>query len=117
LREAFLRILVDRIERVHEAVAEGIGVDIERRMDEVRNVAPIGLVARPEMNRRSEALALHLHPDTADVVRSEFAIAPRGVDLALEGIEGRLPDDRVEHVLDLGSEHRLAPLPVRRIRK
>ena len=45
LLEAALRLLVDRVERVHQAVAEGIGVDIERRMDEVRDVGPEGLVA------------------------------------------------------------------------
>src|SRR5262245_37645077 len=43
--EALGRALVDRIERVHQAIAEGIGVDIERRVHEVRDIGPEGLVA------------------------------------------------------------------------
>jgi hypothetical protein len=39
LGEALVRFLVDRIERVHQAIAERVGVDVERRMDEVRDVA------------------------------------------------------------------------------
>src|SRR6266705_7132028 len=35
LGKATLRILVHRVERVHEAIAERIGVDVEWRMDEV----------------------------------------------------------------------------------
>src|SRR5438477_6791402 len=34
LGEAFVRLLVDRIERVHQAIAERVGVNVERRMDE-----------------------------------------------------------------------------------
>ena len=41
LREALMRVLVDRIERVHQAIAEGIGVDVERRVDEVPDVGPV----------------------------------------------------------------------------
>src|SRR5579863_1051388 len=55
-----LRVFVDRIERVHEAIAEGIGVDVERRMDEVRDIHPETLVAGPDVDRGAEALALHL---------------------------------------------------------
>src|SRR5829696_2630585 len=36
LGKAFGGVLVDRIERVHQAIAERIGVDIKRRMHEVR---------------------------------------------------------------------------------
>src|ERR1035438_1929065 len=39
LGEAGSRMLVDRVERIHHAVAERVGVDVERRMDEVRDVA------------------------------------------------------------------------------
>lgn len=35
LLEALLGIAVDRIERVYQAIAEGVGVDIEGRVDEV----------------------------------------------------------------------------------
>src|SRR5262249_17776154 len=37
-RKARLRALVDRIERVHQAIAERVGVDVERRVDEVRDI-------------------------------------------------------------------------------
>ena len=51
LGEAGGRMLVDRVERIHHAVAERIGVDIERRMDEVRDVAPERLVAGLQLDR------------------------------------------------------------------
>src|SRR6185312_10446435 len=44
LGEALLRALVDGVERVHEAVAEGVGVNVERRVDEVGDVGPEYLV-------------------------------------------------------------------------
>ena len=53
LGEALLRALVDGIERVHQAVAEGIGIDVERRVDEVRDVGPV----TPGSRRRSAAPA------------------------------------------------------------
>jgi hypothetical protein len=42
LLKALCRVLVDAVERVHQAIAEGVGVDVERRMDEVRDVGPEG---------------------------------------------------------------------------
>ena len=51
--EALLGLLVDGIERVHQAIAEGIGIDVERRVDEVRDVAPEGLVAGLEVDGRA----------------------------------------------------------------
>ena len=42
------------------------------------------------------------------LVGGEFAVAALGVDLALERVERDLPHHRVDHVLDLGGEHRLA---------
>src|SRR5260370_25731946 len=41
LGEPLMRVLVDRVERVHQAIAESISVDIERRMDEMRDVGPV----------------------------------------------------------------------------
>src|SRR6478736_6270248 len=63
--EPLVGLLVDRIERVHQAIAEGIGVDIKRRMDEVRDIDPEIFIAGLEIDGRSEALALHLEPDLA----------------------------------------------------
>src|SRR6201985_3441438 len=80
-------LLVDRIERVHQAVAKGIGVDIERRMDEVRNIHPEGLIARLDLDRRTEAFALHREPELAETLRGQLAILALGMDRALEGIE------------------------------
>src|SRR3954451_23033584 len=39
--------LVDAVKRIHQAIAERIGVDVKRRMNEVRDVGPERLVARP----------------------------------------------------------------------
>src|SRR5690606_24996136 len=46
LLEALFRVLVDRIKRVHQAVTESIGIDIERRVDEMRDIGPESLVTR-----------------------------------------------------------------------
>ena len=48
LRETLVRALINAVERIDEAIAEGIGVDIERRMDEVADIGPIVLIAGPE---------------------------------------------------------------------
>src|SRR6476619_5513015 len=58
LGKTFVRLLVDRVERVHQAVAERVGVNVERRMDEMRDVHPEILVSRADVDGRSEALAL-----------------------------------------------------------
>ena len=38
--EAGMAGLEHRIQRVHQAIAEGIGIDVERRVDEVRHIGP-----------------------------------------------------------------------------
>src|ERR1700734_1062519 len=43
LGKTLLRLLIDAIERVHQAIAERIGVNIEGRMNEVRNIGPVAL--------------------------------------------------------------------------
>src|SRR5262245_35940590 len=83
LGEAFVTLLVDRVERVHQAIAERIRIHVERRMDEVTDVGPERLVTRLEVDRRAEALALHLEPEFANPIRREFAVLALGVDLAL----------------------------------
>ena len=40
LGEAFGGVLVDGVERIHQAIAERIGVNVERRMDEMRDIGP-----------------------------------------------------------------------------
>ncbi len=77
-------------------------------MDEVGDVAPERLVAGLELDRRPKALALHLEPDLAEPLARQLALAALAVHLALESIEGDLADHRVDHVLDLGGEQRLA---------
>ena len=57
-----------------------------------------------------EALALHAEPDFADPLGGQFAVAPLGMNRALERIERDLPHHRVDHVLDLAGEQRLALL-------
>ena len=117
LGKTFGRILVDRIKRIHQAIAERIGVDVERRMDEVRDVHPEILVARLDLDRRPQALALHAEPDFADMLRGQFAVLALGVNCALERIERDLPHHGVDHVLDLAGEQRLALLGVLGLRQ
>ncbi len=106
--EAIVRALVDTVEGVHEAIAERIRVDIERRMNEVRDIGPEGFVAGTEPDRRAEALVLHRHPQFAELVGCQLAVAALQVHFALEGVEGDLAHDRVDHVLDFRRQHRLA---------
>src|SRR5712691_1379727 len=39
--KALVGVFIGGVERVHQAIAEGIGVDIERRVDEMRDVGPV----------------------------------------------------------------------------
>src|SRR4051812_24682032 len=87
--------LIDPIKRIHQAIAERIGVDVKRRMDEVRNISPERLVSRTQPNRRAETVGLHAHPDVADVFGRKLAFGTAGVQLAFERIERDLSDDRV----------------------
>src|SRR4029079_10727688 len=68
LGKAVCRPLVDRVQRIDQAIAEGIGVDIKRRVHEVRDVGPEGLVTGLELDRRAEALVLHLEPERVETV-------------------------------------------------
>src|SRR5579883_2490232 len=60
LGKAIGGVLVDRIEGVHQTVAERIGIDIERRMDEMRDIDPERLIARLQLDRRAERFARRL---------------------------------------------------------
>ena len=57
--KAIRRVFVHSVERIHQAIAERISVDVERRMDEVRDVGPERLIAGLELDRGTEAFALH----------------------------------------------------------
>src|SRR5260370_6293540 len=65
LRDPLMGVRVDRVERVHQAIAESISVDIERRMDEMRDVGPVMAVDAVETQCRAEALPLDPQPDLA----------------------------------------------------
>src|ERR1700730_7527678 len=108
--KARFRALVNRIERVHQTLAERVSVDIERRVNEMRDVGPEGFVSGLELDRRTEALALDFAPDLAEPLRGELAILALDVDLALEVVERDLPHHGIDHVLDLGGQHGSAPL-------
>ena len=107
--EAVGRFLVDRVERADEAVTESIGIDVERHMDEVWNIGPVKPIVFPEMERRPEALGLHLHPQPAQIVRRQLRLAPGVVHPSLELAERDLAHHRVDLVLDLGREQHTPP--------
>ena len=77
-------------------------------MDEVADVGPVGAVFLVEAEGRAQALLLHRHPDLADRVGRQFALAPRHVHARFEVVEGDLAHHRVQHVLDLARQHGLA---------
>src|SRR5438105_13826859 len=51
--EALMRVLVDRVERVHQTIAERIGVDVERCVDEMRDVGPVMAIDAVEAQGRA----------------------------------------------------------------
>src|SRR5262249_46570743 len=87
LGKACIRLFGHRITRIHEAIAEGIGVNVERRMNEVADIGPVNVIALAEMNRGPEAFRLHAEPDLADLLSCQLAILALGVDFPLERIE------------------------------
>src|SRR5258707_6227272 len=64
-RKTLVGLFVDCVERVHQAVAERISIDVEPRMNEVADIDPEGLIACLQVNGGPEALALDLQPDLA----------------------------------------------------
>src|SRR5438874_5331730 len=108
--ESVRRALIGGVDGVHQAVAEGIGVDIERRMDEMRYVGPIDPIIVVEAQRRTQASPLGLDPDLANALTGQFALAPLIVETGLEAVEGDLAHHRVQHVLDL-ARNQDAPAP------
>src|SRR5260221_2283666 len=95
--EAGSAALIDGVERVHQTVAEGIGVDIERRMDEMRDVGPIIFVEPIELERRAETFALDLKPDLVEAVGRQLGGVPLVMKAALELDGSDLPHHRGEH--------------------
>ncbi len=98
-------LLIDRVERVHQAIAERIGIDIERRMDEMRDVGPerpvVGVeIAAPARGSRAAPPSKFRRCCSAVSSPSRRSI----MQAALEFVEGDLPHDRVQHVLDLAGE-------------
>src|ERR1700758_5824568 len=100
LGKTLMRVLVHRIERVHQTITKSICIDIERSMNEMRNVGPVMPIDAVETQRGTQALALHCEPDLGETVRGQLGFAPLVMYLLLEGDEGDLPNDRVQHVLD-----------------
>src|SRR3954462_12792556 len=82
--EPIRRALVDRVQRIDQAIAERICVDIERRVHEVRNVGPEGLVTGLELDRRAEALMLHFEPERVEAVGGQLSVPALQMDTALE---------------------------------
>src|SRR5205814_2433787 len=75
LGKALMRVLIVGVKRIHQAIAERIGVDIERRMNEMRDVGPVIPVGVVKRQGRPKALALHVEPDVADALGGQLAAA------------------------------------------
>ena len=74
----------------------------------MRDIGPEGLVPLHEVEGRPEAFGLHAHPERVDVLGGQLAAATGVVQLAFEVVEGDLPHDGVDHVLDLAGQQHLA---------
>src|SRR5208337_5082125 len=99
LRKPFVGALVDGVERVYEAIAKGVGVDVERRMHEVGYVGPKHFIAGIELNGGTQALVLDLEPKRVEPLGGELAASAFDMHVALESIERDLTDHRIDHVL------------------
>src|SRR5690606_38273702 len=71
--EAVLPVAVARVEGEHEQLAEGVGVDVARRVDEVRDVAPPHAVVIAEGDGLAVHPALRLHPVVGELLARELA--------------------------------------------
>lgn len=112
LFEAFGLLFVDGVERIHETIPEGISIDIERNMDEMRYIGPINTIVVSELEGGTKASALHIEPDRSELFGGELALFAPIVDDRFELTEGDLTNDGVDLILDLrGQEHP----PARRI--
>lgn len=98
-------ILIGRIERVYEAIAKGIGVHIERRMNEVRDIGPKIAIGVIKTNRWTKTVGLDLKPEFAEFVSGQLAVAPFIVYRTLEFTERDLAHNGIQHVLNLRREH------------
>ena len=100
--------LVGGIKRVHQTIAKGIGIDIERRMHEMRDIGPKGLVSIHEIKDFTQGLRLHRHPERVDVIGRQLAFGAGGVQFAFKVIKGDLAHHGVDHVFDLARQQGLA---------
>src|SRR6185295_3855389 len=57
--ETRMALAIEGVKRVHEAIAECIGVDIKRRVHEMGNVGPIVFVALFQLDGWPKALGLY----------------------------------------------------------
>ena len=96
------------VKRVHQTVTKGIGIDVERRMDEMRDIGPERLIPVHEIKDIAQGLRLHRHPQRVDVIGGQFALGAGGVQFAFEIIERDLAHHGVDHILDLAGQQRLA---------
>ncbi len=102
-----LALLIDRIERVHQAIAEGIGIDVERHMDEMRDIGPLDAVLAVLLG------SLTPLPKASRWVSSQISAMRSGItsplrrsscSTVLEVVHGDLAHDGVQHVLDLAGQ-------------
>ena len=96
-----MAVLEDIVERVHQTIAEGIGIDVKRRVQKMRDISPEGAVFVIETKSRTKTFALHLHPNFAEALGAEFALRALTMDAFFKLMKGDLADDGVHHVLDL----------------
>jgi len=63
--KTFWHPLINRIERIHQAIAEGIGIDVKGRMDEMGDIGPKVTIIIAQTDRWPETFGLCLQPDIA----------------------------------------------------
>src|SRR5919198_4660563 len=105
LRKSFARSLIDAVEGIYEAIAKGIGINVKRRVDEMRYIGPIGLGHVAKLDCRPKAIGLFATPQITNLRRSKLAVAAFEMELAFKSIKRDLPHHRIQHVFDLGGQH------------
>ena len=81
-------------------------------MHEMRDISPDRTIIIACLDRWPQRGALRFHPDVRDFIAGQLGIPAGIVKACLEIVEGDLPDNSVQHILNLASKK---PLPDRRI--
>src|SRR5690606_815013 len=100
-------LAIPGIKRQHEQLTKRVGIDVARRVKEMRDVAPPEAVVLAERHAALKHILLRRNPVLGIIVGGELARLPsRRVDAILEAVHRNLPEYGCDGVIDLTDHHR-----------